>query len=648
VVSRAVATRSETRLAVRRSLRGGAGPFRLGALLVACAVASGGQAAAADAPADVVLVTLDTTRADELALYGGAVAMPRLEALAAGGVRWARALTPAPLTLPAHASILTGLDPIEHGVRDNGSARLPAAIPTLAESLRAAGYATGAVVASRVLDRRFGLGRGFDLYDDRMVAERVGEYGYAERRATEVVDAALAWARTIPPARPFLLWVHFFDPHAPYEGASGDERDRYRAEIASLDPQIGRLLDGLGRDRPRIVAVSGDHGEAFGEHGEREHGLLLHEATLAVPLVAAGPGVPSARVVTEAVSIAGLGPTLERLARVAQPRLPQTPLPFVTDAGGGRPVWHESALPASAWGWRELTAVTFRGERLVRGSRVELFDLAADPREGRDRSADRPDRARDLARRLRQLELRRARAKVESPGDPDLTTALGALGYLSGSRGEAATVDPRDAVGWIDEYRRARAAAAADRAGAAATMRGLVARSPASAPFRSFLAELLTDAGDLDGAREQLERNVAANPGNELARFDLARLELRAGRTAAAERELRGAVELSPRFARAWVLLGEPLARSGRGAEEEAVLRAAVAAECESAIVLARLAEIELGRGDVAAADARLARAAELLPEWPQVWRLWAEVALRQGSEELAAERRRRAAAPRP
>ncbi|MCB1009096.1 MAG: sulfatase, partial [Acidobacteria bacterium] len=216
-------------------------------------------------PPDLLLITLDTTRADALGVYGAARPTPVLDRLAASGARYLRALAPTPLTLPSHASLLTGLDPVEHGVRGNGGDALPVGISTLAERLRAAGWATEAVVGSRVLDRRFGLDRGFDGYDDRMVAERVGEFGEAERDAASVVDAALAAAGRAVADRPLFLWAHFYDPHAPYEGAGDDARGRYLAEVARVDREIGRLLERLAamRPRPRVVAAVGDHGEAF-------------------------------------------------------------------------------------------------------------------------------------------------------------------------------------------------------------------------------------------------------------------------------------------------------------------------------------------------------------------------------------------------
>ena len=238
---------------------------------------------AAPPPPSVVLITLDTTRSDYVGRTEDGVSLtPNLDALGRTGTRFSHALTATPLTLPAHCTLLTGLDPPSHGVRDNGVASLPENLPTLATVLAARGYETAAFVSSRVLDRRFGLARGFGLYDDFLVAERTGEQGYPERDAAAVTAAALGWAQLRQPGRSFFLWVHYYDPHAPYEPpgnwAGASAARRYAGEIAYVDREIGRLLAGLPDAGRRIVAAVGDHGEMLGEHGEKV--ALLFECLL--------------------------------------------------------------------------------------------------------------------------------------------------------------------------------------------------------------------------------------------------------------------------------------------------------------------------------------------------------------------------------
>jgi arylsulfatase A-like enzyme/Flp pilus assembly protein TadD len=606
------------------------------------------ERAAAPARPDIVLITLDTVRADELGAWGGAARTPALDALAASGVRFAQALAPVPLTLPAHASLFTGLEPREHGLRDNGAGRLPAAAIPIAEELRAAGYATAAAVGSRVLDRRFGLDRGFDVYDDRMAAERIGEFGYAERPAREVVAALLAAAATLDAAKPRFLWAHFYDAHAPYDAPGASERERYRGEIELVDRAVGELLAALPASRPRVVVVVGDHGESFGEHGEQEHGYLLHQPTLAVPLLVAGPGAPRGAVRGTAVATARLAPTLAALARLPSTRTAGDALRLDRDEAEAA-IHHETEFPASTFGWSPLAAVTRGRWRFVEGPKPALFDLVADPGESTDRKGERSDVVRELRKELRRLDARPALAPEPVRSDDELARALASLGYLSGSTAKRGTIDPADGVRMLAEFESAKKLLrAGDLQGAERALRELVAKSPTSVPFLSQLARARRLARDFAGARAALEGAIAVHPGNEFIRTQLGELEREAGRPEAAEAAFRTAVELNPRHAAAWLALGELLARSGRPADELAALRAAVAAETESGALYTRLAEIELGRGELAAADAHARRATELLPGWPAAWRIWAGVARRQGREDLAAERERRALAPAP
>ncbi len=648
-----------------RGLAGSSAFFVLLRLVSAVALAAPLAAAtvAREAAPDLLLVTIDTLRADLPGCYGGAAKTPRLDALARAGARFTRALTPVPLTLPAHASLLTGLDPNQHGLRDNGQGALAVAVPTLAEELRRTGFATAAAVGSRVLDRRFGLARGFDLYDDRMVAERIGEFGYPERSAAAVVDAALAAVSELSASgggrsggaavdggeRPLFLWVHFYDAHAPYDGAGSDPQSRYRSEVESIDQQLGRLLDGLeGRRprRPRTVVVVADHGESFGEHGESEHGYLLHSPTLDVPLVIAGPGIPAGQRRTEPVGIRRLAATLAGLGGVKGSRLGG---PAIALAGGppppGEVIYHETEFPASTFGWSPLAAVTSGSWRYLSGPKPALFDLSADPGERVNRLRDAPERVRSLRKDLARFTARaRLAPPAEAPHDDELRRQLESLGYLSGASAKRGTLDPADGVLLLAEFADAKERlAAGDAAAAQATLRRLVGQSPQSVPFLSQLAEADEALGNVAAARGALLAAAAVNPQSEFLQTSLGNLEIRAGKTVEAERAFRQALLLQPRCLPAALALGELLARTGRGAEEEALVRATVAAGAESAVLFTRLGEIELRRDDLESADIHLAAAARLLPEFATAWKLWAEVARRQGRPELATERAARA-----
>src|SRR5712692_7602395 len=287
-------------------------PRPLFAALLALLVVAGCRGErAAGTPAtrpNVLLVTIDTLRADHLGCYGhGGAATPTIDALAARGVRFVTAIAHVPLTGPSHASILTGRTPLGHGFRDNGGYVIPAEAKTAAEDFRQAGYRTAAFVSGFPLDRRFGFDRGFDAYDDHLPkGNDPRRTPYVERLADATTDAALRWLGSpVPAGAPasFFLWVHYYDPHAPYEPPAA-LADRFRAapydgEIAFVDAQLARLLRGLeekGALARTVVLVTADHGEALGEHGEDTHGLFVYDATLRVPWIMAGPGLPSGRV----------------------------------------------------------------------------------------------------------------------------------------------------------------------------------------------------------------------------------------------------------------------------------------------------------------------------------------------------------------
>jgi len=613
--------------------------------VVALSVAAGAPPVTAAGPRpNVLLVTLDTTRADAVGCYGGPARTPVLDGLARTGVRFERALAPVPLTLPAHASLLTGLDPNQHGLRDNGAGALPTAARTIASALAERGYATYAAVGSRVLDRRFGLDRGFDFYDDRMLAERLGEFGYAERPASEVVDALARPLAGAEGDRPLFVWAHFYDPHAPYEAAGADERARYHAEIEAVDRELGRLLSLLPAGRPRWVIVAGDHGESFGEHGETEHGYLLHEPTLAVPLIVAGPELPRPGIVIRTpVATRRIAATIAEIARVRDARGFGEALPLGAEEPA-QAVYHETEFPASTFGWSPLAAVSRGNWRLVEGPKPALYDLAVDPGERIDRLASEQETARGLLRALRTFQRREALAPERVAPDAELAGALASLGYLSGATNRRGTLDPAQGVLLLGEFAAARdRLARGDAAGARTALRNLVARSPGSAPFLTQLARAERALGDFAAARSALASALSTNPDNEFVWAMIGDLERDAGKPQPAEAAYREAVRRSPRMASAWVALAEVLSRSGRSDEELAVLRSAVAAECESGIVFARLAEVELGRGELEAADGHARRATELLPQWPAAWLVWARIAEAQGRAEAASERRRQA-----
>jgi len=612
-------------------------------------------ALAAPPPPSVVLITLDTTRADYVGRQeDGAPLTPHLDALARSGTRFSRAVTATPLTLPAHCTLLTGLDPPAHGVRDNGVASLPATLPTLATAFTARGYDTAAFVSSRVLDRRFGLGRGFALYDDFLVAERTGEQGYPERDAAAVTAAALTWARARQPGRPYFLWIHYYDPHAPYEPpgppgrwAGAPAARRYAGEIAYVDREVGRLLAELPDAGRRLVAAVGDHGEMLGEHGEKEHGILLYQGSLSVPLILAGPGVTPGKRIEETVGTRGLAATLLRLSGGGGDTAAFGPeLPGLRSSDSAPPalVYSETDLPASAYGWSPLAAATDDRYRLIVAPRPELYDLREDPAETKNLWGTHADDVRRLQAAIAAAN-RGGRAGEAVPPSADLAASLRQLGYLSGSSGRAGTIDPKDGIRMLDEFEKAKALTRSGKAGeAVAALETLVKASPGNVPFLVRLAEAQAAAGDLGHAIQTMGEALNLNPGLDFLHLEMARYCQRAGKLEEAEAAYRAALERNPRLATAWLGLAELLGRRGDAAGERAALSEGTASGTNSGILWTRLAQVQLADGRLQDAERSALEASRLLPSFAPAWWVAGEVAEKQGNSAVALERFEKAA----
>ena len=617
--------------------------------LLAALLGGAASSRAQDQPS-LVLITLDTTRSDYVGrMEAGKPVTPNLDRLARTGVRFTRALTASPLTLPAHCSLMTGANPPAHGVRDNGASALPADQPTLSSALSSKGYSTAAFVASRVLDRRFGLDRGFALYDDAMTAEEVGEQGYPERRAAAVTDAALAWAKGMPPSKPFFLWVHYYDAHAPYappgEWKGEPAERRYAGEIAHVDRELARLLAGLPKlSAGTLVAVVGDHGEMLGEHGEKEHGIFLYRAALEVPLILAGPGVPAGAAIDQTVGTRALPATLLRLLRFEnEARAFGSGLPGLPSSARESPasIYSETWMPATAYGWSPLKAASDGRFRLILAPRPELYDVSADPGETDNLFSRRPEDARRLARSIASVENLERTApppKVSEAEAAELAQSLRSLGYLSGSSPRSGTIDPKDGIAMLSEFEQARDAIRQGRAReAAAKLRELVRRSPGNVPFLTRLAEAEVAAGDTQAGLEAIREAVALNPWLDLLHTSAGNLYAKAGRTREAREEFRAALALNPRSATAWLGLAQIAARETPG-EERTILREAQAAGTRSAAILARLAQLELSSGDLDDARRHAEESVSLLPDIAATWWVAGEVAEKQGRSSAALE----------
>ena len=424
-------------------------------------------------PIGVVLITLDTTRADRLSPYGLMdVSMPHLERLAREGVVFDQASSVAPLTLPAHSSIFTGLFPAAHGVRDNADRPLGAEHTTLAEMLEAEEFETGAFVGSAVLDPERGLQQGFKEYSGVAATTLKGRTTTTtlkgrttpdarQRRADEVVNEATRWIEGLRGSG-FFLWTHLYDPHRPYdppEPFRSRHFDPYIGEIAFVDSQIGRLLDALERrgllDRT-LVIVAGDHGESLGDHGERDHGIFLYESVLRVPLIIRGPGIAPRRV-GDVVRLVDVMPTILEVLNLPVPAMDGVSLVSVMHGTRGvdLEVVAESMYPLR-FGWSPLRALRGGRYKLIDAPRPELYDLERDPFETRNIFEDRRALAGAMKARLDVLtDHRDARRGADAEVVPArLRDDLAALGYVSGSPmrmsdRQTNLPDPKDRIGLV-------------------------------------------------------------------------------------------------------------------------------------------------------------------------------------------------------
>jgi arylsulfatase A-like enzyme/Flp pilus assembly protein TadD len=559
------------------------------------------------APPDLLLISVDTLRPDALGWVAGRNPTPAIDALAREGVHFPSAVSPVPLTLPAHVSIMTGLVPRRHGVRDNGQV-LGAGPATLAETLRAKGYATAAFIGGYTLRAPFGLDRGFDHYDDALPS---GEEAWRERPAPETTAAALAWlrSRASPQSKraPFFLFVHYYDAHDPYTPparlAGSGPRSAYDGEVRYVDESIGELrraLHDLRLDRNLLTVFLGDHGESLGEHGEDTHGFFVYDATILVPLVFHFPGRLSPAASPLPARLVDISPTvLDLLGFGSLPSIDG--LSLVPTLKGQRqeipPAYLESQQPWLGYGWAPLAAVRADGWKLIAAPRPELFDLRSDPREQTNLFDRRPEVARRLFALVHTIE--GAVVPASRPAaDPETLDKLRALGYVGGG---ASALAPR-ATGLADPKDRlaqkgALAAAEGllmhhDPAGALPKLDAVLAIEP-----DNRLALLRSGAAlvELDRPRDaipRLERLIRLDPDHAEGRYALADALTRAGERARAIEQWQETLRLQPRRAVAWSNLGAVLAQSGRTADAAAALERAHALEPGNTVLAENLGAV--------------------------------------------------------
>lgn len=528
---------------------------------------------------NVILITIDTLRADHLGCYGArAVKTPTLDGLARDGVVFERAISQVPLTWPSHAVILTGTYPFQNGVQDFTGQPLAPQFRSVAQAFKQASYATGAVVSAFVLDRSWGLGRGFDFYDDAFSAETFEkkDIGLVDRRAGDSVAHAVTWLKKTP-RRPFFLWLHLYDPHSPYDPPEPYRTEYsghlYDGEIAYADHELGKLITWLKQNRlydsSLLVALS-DHGESLGEHGEDEHGFFVYNATVHVPLIVKPPASSGIRPGRrgEPVETAAVAPSLLQLAGVKDSIQSQFQSPglFATAADRKDSAYSETFYPFSSFGWSPLHALETGRFHYIESPKPELYDLDSDPGESRNILAEQPATVAVLKEKTQQLLTHNLFAGHDAAAgnlNPDAQEKLRALGYfgfraaVSPQSLQEGLADPKDKLWEFNAILKAQDAfQRGDPDQAEALLTPVQEQDPKMYVIPFLLGESALRRQDWRRAADQLQRCLDLNPNFDNAMTGLARALSKLGRMQEAKGWLQKAQQSNPQNYRAWYEMG--------------------------------------------------------------------------------------------
>lgn len=597
---------------------------------------------------DVILVTIDTLRADSVGYSGNTrVKTPFLDRLAGEGVVFTNAHAHNVVTLPSHVNILTGLYPYQHGVRDNAGFKLDSKNETVAAMLRRAGYTTGAFIGAYPLDARYGLNAGFDVYDDNYGKGAASlDFTSQERPATAVLDAATRWWRSNEGKKRFL-WIHLYDAHAPYRPpepfATEYASDPYLGEVAAVDHALGaQLAPILDADRNALVIVTADHGEGRGDHGELTHGLFAYEATLKIPLIVRAPGLQH-RVEPAYVGHVDIVPSvLDALGIAKPPALPGTSLLGKIEP---RDAYFEALSASLNRGWAPLTGVIHRGEKYIELPIAELYDLPRDPRELTNLRAERRREAEEARQLLAGMHASLAPARNVSSEE---AARLRSLGYVSGSASTKAAYtvadDPKNLAALdnkmhdvIDAYERH------DLPRALVLAKEVVAARPEMAAGRELLAFVLQQSENVPAAIENLREAIRHGGQTEGMRVQLGLLLTETGKTAEAVQILAPlASGTDPDVLNAY---GIALADEGKVDEATKQFQRLLQVDPNNAPALQNLGIVALRRDDVASAQSYLSRALALNPRLPLALNTLGVVYARQGDYTHAVDSWNRAVA---
>jgi len=603
---------------------------------------------------NVVLISVDTLRADRLGCYGfGGVRTPAVDGLAAAGVRFGNCIAQTPLTLPSHATMLTGTSPLYHGVRDNGGFTAGAELVTMAEAFKTSGYETGAVVGAYVLDSKWGLDQGFDFYYDRFDTERRQGFSVADvqRRGGEVVDRAVEWLRTVR-GRSFFLFLHLYDPHTPYDPPPPFREeyasDPYLGEVAYADAQVGRLREWLaaqGLAGRTILVFCADHGESLGGHAEDTHGFFVYQETVRVPLIIAFPFDGFRGLVrNETVSLADVMPTVLESAGVEVPGAVQgrSLLPLIEAGGEGSagttvPVYAETWYPRFHYGWNEIRSLQDGRFKLILSPDAELYDLSGDPAEGRDVAAERPEVVRELAKKMAEYERERGKGglRAEAPNvDRATREKLAALGYLApgasgasggakgsgggegaGGGGTGSRPSPRNRIGLFNRIASAKELSLKGRPDeAAALLREIVAEDGDAVDAYFVLGHLSSKLGRPRDAVRWFEEALKRKPDYDIVALDLAVAFIEMGQPEHGEEILKAFVARYPADPLLFQTLGQVNLEQGDYREAIMSFEACLERNPRSGPAHNSLARTYIIMGDAARAGAEAAKALEFDP----------------------------------
>ena len=592
---------------------------------------------------NLVLITLDTTRADRIGAYGNAGAeTPAFDRLAREGVLFEQAVSVAPLTLPAHATMFTGKFPPEHGIRDNGGFFLGEEQQTLAEILKGRGYRTGGFVSAFVLDSKWGVAQGFDTYFDNFDLGKAKQVslGSIQRPANEVVDQVIPWLREAKDA-PFFAWVHLYDAHSPYRPpepfATKYEKHPYNGEIAFADSQVNRVLqelDAQGLTERTVIMVIGDHGESLGDHGEAAHGFFIYNSVTHVPFVIRAPySATRGRRVTDPVRQVDLLPTaLDLLGSAAPDGISGVTLtPLMTGAPElGLDAYSEAMYPLHHYGWSDLRALRSGRYKIIDAPRPELYDIDRDPNEQTNLYDERRALGDRMIAQLRSMEDRFAKTEAALPAedvDPEARERLAALGYVGSFVASAADprtnrADPKDKIGLFNKL---------GLATELARDRGPDAKGPPE-EVMTLLNEVVTEDptvidawfmlgvqslahGQFERAVDYFKRTLQLKADYDIAVFNLAQTYRRMGNDEAALAGFEHYLTLDPKDPYALYQMGEIWLDRGNLDKAEELFRRSLQIDPAVASAKNALGVLALQRGDAVTAERLIREALATKPD---------------------------------